>query len=82
MSKPRAEKTATGFGILACLRMWGLDSPASQEDAIDQVRHKAARLGANAITNVTCDSSEGMTLSKNCWSAFTCRADAINVPTP
>ena len=58
-------------------KLW--DPPASQEDAIDQLRFKAAALGANGISNLTCDSPEGMSVSKNCWSGFTCRADAIKV---
>ena len=56
-------------------KIW--DPGASQEDAIDQLRAKASRLGRNGIAGVICDDPEGMTLSKNCWSAFTCRANAI-----
>jgi hypothetical protein len=58
-------------------KIW--DPGASQEDAIDQLRAKAAGLGANGISRLVCDPPEGMTLSKNCWSAFTCRADAIRM---
>jgi hypothetical protein len=59
------------------LMIW--DPGASQEDAIDQLRATAAQLGGNGITNLTCDSPEGMSLSQNCWSAFTCRANVIRV---
>jgi hypothetical protein len=57
--------------------LWG--PGASQEDAVDQLRHKAAQLRANAVTNLACDSLESFSLSKGCWSAITCRADAIRV---
>ena len=78
------EKQPDGSTLLQPIRatsckqkIW--DPGASQEDAIDQLRAKAAQLGGNGITNLTCDDPEGMTLSKNCWSAFTCRANVIRV---
>ena len=75
---PHAATTVQPIRATSCKqKVW--DPPASQEDAIDQLRAKAAGLGANGITKVTCDNPEGMSLSKNCWSAFTCRADAIRV---
>ena len=54
---------------------------ASQEDAIDQLRLTAASMGANGLANLTCDDPEGLSMAKNCWSAVTCRAHAIKVPT-
>ncbi len=55
------------------------DPPASNEDAIDQLRFKASRLGANGITQVFCDSAGVFDLGKNCWSSIKCRGTAIAV---
>jgi S1-C subfamily serine protease len=58
-------------------KLW--DPPASQEDAIDQLRYKTQLLGGNAIANVLCESVEGTSLGKNCWSSVTCYGTAIRV---
>jgi hypothetical protein len=55
------------------------DPPASNEDAIDQIRFKAAQIGANGITDVFCDSPGAFDLGKNCWSSVKCRGTAIQV---
>lgn len=56
-------------------KLW--DSPASREDAIDQLRYKASALGGNGITNLTCEQREGTNLAKNCWNSVTCYGVAI-----
>jgi len=56
-------------------KLW--DSPASREDAIDQLRYKASALGGNGITNLTCEHQEGTNLAKNCWNSVTCYGVAI-----
>ena len=56
------------------------DPPATNQDAIDQLRFKASRLGANAIVDVFCDSEGVFDLGKNCWSSVKCRGMAIEVP--
>jgi len=56
------------------------DPPATNQDAIDQLRFKASRLGANGITHVFCDSEGVFDLGKNCWSSVKCQGTAIEVP--
>lgn len=56
-------------------KLW--DSPASREDAIDQLRYKASALGGNGITNLICEQQEGTNLAKNCWNSVTCYGVAI-----
>jgi hypothetical protein len=53
----------------------------TQEEATDQLRAKAARLGGNGLVNVGCASSSlGMTyVSRNCWTWLTCHGTAIQV---
>ena len=55
------------------------EEPATQEDAIDQLRFKAARLGANGILDVSCDGKRIFNLVKDCWSLVKCRGMAIDV---
>ena len=56
-------------------KLW--DSPASREDAIDQLRYKASALGCNGITNLICEQREGTNVAKNCWNSITCYGVAI-----
>ena len=56
------------------------DPPATNQDAIDQLRFKASRLGANGIAQVFCDSEGVFDLGKNCWSSVKCRGTVIEVP--
>jgi hypothetical protein len=57
------------------------DHTPTQEDATDQLRAKAARLGGNGLVNVGCEPSDlGMTyVSKSCWVWLTCHGTAIQV---
>lgn len=57
-------------------KLW--DKPPTEEDAIAQLRYKASSIGANAITNPTCE-KEGTSFATNCWSSVTCRAEALKV---
>lgn len=55
-------------------KLW--DPEATAEAATHQVKLAAAMLGATAITDLTC--SEGtVSLAKNCWQSFTCKANAL-----
>ena len=54
-----------------------VDPLPTPEDATDQLRVKAARLGANGILNVTCERPEGVSLAMTCWASLTCHAAAI-----
>ena len=63
--------TATSCSI----KTW--DPAPTRDDAIDQLRVKAGRLGANGIMNVTCERPEGVSLAMTCWASLTCHAAAI-----
>ena len=55
--------------------------PPTQEDATDQVRAKAARLGGNGLVNVGCE-APGMgrtSVSKHCWAWLACHGTAIQM---
>lgn len=59
-------------------KMW--DPSPTPEDATDQLRVKAARLGGNGLLNVTCEAARGsVSLATNCWSSLTCHGAAIKV---
>jgi hypothetical protein len=57
------------------------DHAPTQEEATDQLRAKAARLGGNGLVHVGCEASGmGMTyVSKHCWAWLTCYGTAIQV---
>ena len=57
------------------------DPAPTQEEATDQLRAKAARLGGNGLVHVGCGASGmGMTyVSKTCWAWLTCHGTAIQV---
>jgi hypothetical protein len=76
---PPAAKVVQPLEATSC-RLTLADPPATNEDAIDQLRFKAARLGANGLTDVFCDSAGSFDLGKNCWSSVKCRGTAITSP--
>ena len=61
------------------MKTW--DPTPTPEDAIDQLRVKASRLGANGIMNVTCERPEGVSLAMTCWASLTCHGAAILLET-
>ena len=61
--------------VSCAMKTW--DPLPTPEDATDQLRVKAARLGANGITNVTCERPEGVSLAMTCWASLTCHGAAI-----
>ena len=76
----RAYVLLQSLSALSCQnKFW--DHAPTQEDATDQLRAKAARLGGNGLVNVGCEpSGVGMTsVSKNCWTWLTCHGTAIQV---
>lgn len=75
---PATSKVVQQLEATSC-RLTLSDPPATNEDAIDQLRFKAAKLGANGITDVFCDSPGTFDLGKNCWSSIKCRGTAIAV---
>jgi hypothetical protein len=58
-------------------KLW--DSSPTQEDATDQLRVKAARLGGNGLLNVVCEAPSSTSLVKNCWASLSCHGAAIKV---
>ena len=62
-------------GISCKNKVW--DAAATRTDALFQVKHWAREAGADAITNVQCDSPRGTTVTYNCWESITCTAEAI-----
>jgi hypothetical protein len=57
-----------------------LEDPApTQEEAIDQLRLKAAGLGGNGLLHVVCEASSGLNASKDCWASLSCHGAAIKV---
>lgn len=55
------------------------DPPATEENAILQLKAVARRMGGNAIANVYCEPPLGMNVGKNCWSSIRCTATAYVV---
>ena len=62
-------------GISCKNKVW--DHAATKTDALFQTKHWAREAGADAITNVQCDSPRGTTVTYNCWESVTCTAEAI-----
>lgn len=57
--------------------MW--EPVPTREDAVNQLRVRTINLGGNGLLNLMCDTREGTSVSKNCWSSITCAASAISV---
>jgi len=68
----------TKMGIIVIT--WERVNIATREEAEEQLKIKAVRAGANAISNIVCVAeSNFMTRSRLCWRHFDCSADAIQV---
>jgi hypothetical protein len=52
---------------------------ASEQDATDQLRFKAAELGANGLLNMSCGRKYRSSYTKSCFEAIACNAAAIRV---
>jgi len=57
-------------------KMW--DAPATKGDALSQLRVKALRLGANAVTSVTY-SERGTSYKPNCWQSVIVSGTAVKL---
>jgi uncharacterized protein YbjQ (UPF0145 family) len=64
---------------ISCKNLLWAPSP-TQNEATDQLRVKAARLGGNGVLNVRCEAPSGPSLVTNCWASLTCHGAAIEVP--
>jgi hypothetical protein len=62
----------------ACTHKLGDPTP-TQEEAIDQLRVKAAGLGGNGVLHVVCEAPSGLNASTDCWASRTCHGAAIQV---
>jgi hypothetical protein len=58
-------------------KVW--DSPATEENAINQLRLYTQQRRGNAVLDVTCDGKKGTELSTNCWESIMCRGAAGKV---
>ena len=58
----------------SCARQAGSDP--SMDAAREELKIKAAELGADAVTNALCREG-GINMKQNCWKSIECRADAV-----
>lgn len=56
-------------------KLW--DPAPTRENAVQQLQVKAARIGANVVTNLFCRDEPSVNLGTNCWSAVVCEAAAV-----
>jgi len=63
---------------ISCFNNLIVDSAASENEALLQLKLSAQKVGADALLNASCK-KEGTSLAKNCWSSITCSADAIKI---
>ena len=61
-------------GISCKNKVW--DPAATKIAAINQAKHWAYEMGADAMINVQCEHPRGTT-TYNCWESITCTAQAI-----
>ena len=62
---------------LFCPTQWvWLDSPEAERMAVDQVKIRAAQLGATHISTPICAADESMDMTNNCMSTVKCMARA------
>lgn len=74
----RAFSVIQPITALSCKRLaW--DPDASEVDAISQLQIKAARLKADGLANVRCESPLAATLQPNCWKSVVCHGDAVRI---
>lgn len=45
--------------------------------AVEQIKLRAAMLGADHISTPVCEVHSGMDMTNNCWGSVTCRAQAL-----
>ncbi len=60
-----------------CQKQLGDTTTENQREAIDQVKLKAARLGATHISAPICTLSEGLDMTNNCFDKIVCSAFAL-----
>jgi hypothetical protein len=60
-----------------CQKQMGDTNTENQREAIDQVKLKAAKLGATHISALTCTLNEGLDMTNNCFDEIVCKAFAL-----
>ncbi len=60
-------------------QMYGVGSAEAKRVAVDQLKIRAAQLGADHISTPSCEVSESMDLTNNCWNSVMCSAEALAV---
>lgn len=64
---------------LACKRNAYMETEVSRAEAMDEVKIKAAELGANAVINLVCQKSSSTDWRNNCWASDKCIGDAVRL---
>ena len=58
-------------------KMW--EPAASRSAAVEQLKYRAWKIGADGITNIEFGSPEGTSLRTNCWDMIRASAEAVRV---
>ena len=64
---------------IACKRNLYASGSPSMDEAMQGVRIRAAKLGADAVTNVVCEDKREVDWGRNCWQTVVCVGDVILV---
>ncbi len=62
---------------LSCLKNLNAPQYPREEDAVDQLRLRASRAGATAISPPVCQRSTDMDWANNCWQTVICAAEIL-----
>jgi len=73
----RHEPLAEVTGV-SCRRVYK-GTPPSWEDAVRRAKYRAMQAGGNAITNLSCESPRGRSLTTLCLESIRCTARAIRL---
>lgn len=77
MQPPQAKEIVGEVQAVSCQnKPW--QPPSTKGDALSQIRIKALRLGANAITGVTY-TERGTTYNPNCWNSVIVSGTAVKL---
>ena len=73
----RHEALADVAGV-SCRRVYK-GTPPSWEDAVRRTKFRAMQAGGNAITNLSCESPRGRSLTTLCLESIRCTAQAVRL---
>lgn len=77
MQAPQPRELIGSVQAVSCQnKVW--DSPATKGDALEQLRIKALRLGADAVTGITY-SERGTSYKPNCWESVIVSGTAVKL---